>query len=326
MKHRDLILVAVAILSVAGVAFFLKLSVVPPPPQLSAENIPVITARYAENVRTRGAVAAFAAFKKEMASASPNTAHSYSHLFGKALFESAGLDGVQACDSSFQYGCYHGFFIAAVSAEGLAVVSKLDGACMSSGSGYLPCQHGIGHGILEFLGHDKLTAALMECANIQTDPIGGCSSGVFMEYNTPLTTGSEGSVTLSVRPFDSGHADAPCPSVPSRFRSSCYHELPQWWAAVFGQDFKKAGVLCDGVSDTEGRTQCFQGLGLSAAPALRYDVNRIASLCDAMPKPDEAGLCRAGAAWVVKHFSGEAAAQQLCAALDPDVHSFCPPL
>lgn len=313
--------IAVLILCGCVVAAYF-LSRVPEPPT----GIPAMRAAFVENIRMHGGDAAYRAFKKHYLGVPFDLQHNAAHVFGESLYDEEGIAGVRLCDQEFNFGCYHGFFTRAVASEGLDVIGALDRACDASDRP-TACQHGIGHGILEYLGHSRLGDALLACKKThQPDPLAGCTSGVFMEYNVPLSVGGDGTFALQTRPLE--HHDEPyhpCTELPDEFRLSCYHELPQWWAQVYGQDFATLGAFCAAAPYPGGGRACFNGLGNVIASFGEYDADTVAGLCRQIADSEGRDSCFINAAWsafVDRQDARGAAA--ICAKLPEKLQSECP--
>jgi hypothetical protein len=278
-------------------------------------------------IRAEGGIDAYASFKARYASASFDTAHNAAHLFGESLYDVEGVGGVAACDAGFNFGCYHGFFAVAVAKEGLDVVSALDAACGTSEVAHSSaCQHGIGHGILEYLGHDKLVPALEACGlTDQPDPLAGCTSGVFMEYNVPLVVNADGSFTITTRQYapDEGPY-TPCGDIPERFRGSCLQELPQWWQQVFHDDFAKMGALCAALDSTVATQICIAGVGKIVPSSADYSVEGTERFCALMPA-DWYDKCITQAAWSFEtNILSHAQALEICRFASKEAQKECP--
>lgn len=249
-----------------------------------------------KSIQEFGPTVAYADFKRFVQQKDLDAQHNAAHIFGESLYETHEREGVATCDSELNFGCYHGFFTAAVKTEGLAIVTALDDVCQSS---LVPsaCQHGLGHGILEYLGHKKLTEALLVCGQTtQPDPIAGCTSGVFMEYNVPLIIEGD-TYSTAARPLGNPEQPyGPCMDVDEVYRTSCFHELPQWWHQVYNGSYERMGELCDAVSDPKQRRSCFAGVGNITGNVANYDVNEAIQLCMKVPKRGR-DTCLISAAW-----------------------------
>lgn len=313
-------------LATLGVGLMLAAAALPtpPPPQTGQAR-----SFWAERITSIGAASAYAEFKQRYANADFRTQHTASHLFGEALYGKVGTDGITVCDPVFgDFGCEHGFTVAAIAGRGVHAVAEINGVCvrtLKTDQSITSCQHGIGHGILEYFGHDRLDAALAACPMSPAgDPFSGCSIGVFMEYNVPTAIAAPAGAGL--RRFNRDDPYAPCPSLPERFLKPCYHQLPQWWDKVLAKDYERIGRLCAAASDTAGTAACFRGVGNVAGPSSRYDAVETVRKCRMMPNAYGQALCLKTASWgfysvpAFRHL-----APTLCRELDDAERQGCAP-
>lgn len=279
---------------------------------------------WANAVEKNGAQNAYEEFKVFNHKAPFEKQHLETHIIGELLYEYEDVEGIIVCDSSFGFGCYHGFFGTALADQGIGIVSKLDKICIDTygplGGG---CIHGIGHGIIEYMGYDNLSGALEVCKETtQITKTIGCTSGVFMEYNTPLVF-SDNNVRTGLLPFDPESPYGACTEVAKEFQASCYFELAQWWSAVLNDDNEKMATLCDGVSDLENRKYCTLGVGSMIAISSRFDVTESIRKCSFV-SPDEETICLAGVTWSFfadpKH---KEEARELCDGLSYNERELC---
>jgi hypothetical protein len=244
-----------------------------------------------------GGDVAYAAFL-EGAPLSSVEPHEQAHAFGEALYEVEGLTGLSSCDSSFEFGCYHSFFGIAVQEEGIEVLPQFDEACKKKYGDYnLPCQHGIGHGVLVYTDYEKLEEALELCETISTLSTGGCSSGVFMEYNFhTMDESTDGYVrVLSENIYE------PCDTLPDRFQASCYNEQIQWWQSIFNNDFKKIAQLCESLPKYSVAIEsCFHGLGTYIAAFVELSIDGVKEQCSFVEDIQANAWCHEGASWLVR--------------------------
>lgn len=220
--------------------------------------------------------------------------HFLVHIFGEALFNTVGPDGVAICDDSFEFGCYHGFFSAGLSDGNFELIYSFNESChkywLDKSS---PCQHGIGHGL--FSNGLSLNESLEWCQKIMDHPTGGCLSGVFMENNFP--TNAEHTDT-SPRELRGEDFYSPCPGLKTEFQTSCFFELPQWWLRLYEKDFERVASMCNAIPNKDNREWCFYGAGQYAVPSLDYDVYKTAEVCDSFVYKSAAEWCRIGASWI----------------------------
>ncbi len=320
-------LIILAIAVAAAILFRQSLPLDPPSPTILNGRVSIERerTRWQEQIKTLGAQLAYEEFKNSNYAVTPGRRHTLIHLWGEVLFGETGIAGVTICDAALGFGCYHGFFTRAITANGIAALSPLDMACRNAfGELSSGCQHGIGHGILEYIGHEKLLAALEMCDAVpQKDPIAGCTAGVFMEYNLPIII-ADGEAVMRFRPIDQGKPALPCPNLPARFRQSCYHELVQLWDKYF--DYGVIGKFCQAITVPEERRACFMGAGNVAAPSSQYDVAKTLAKCRLMPSPEGVETCRMSSSWsfwASPEHRGQA--REPCRGLDASMASECAP-
>jgi hypothetical protein len=248
--------------------------------------ISVMRAQMAGDIKRLGAKEAYKAFAAEYHQKSFTVQHNSAHLFGEALYDTVGLTGIAACDLDFNYGCFHGFMTEAIAQKGPSVISKLKEACAPTPSP-LACEHGIGHGIIEYLGHDKLLPALKACdLTNPTDPIAGCRTGLFMEYNIPIVFDESGDATINARLLaDPAKPYDVCPSLPEQYQLACYYSLPQWWIQVYGDYKDRLKEFCQNAPGRPNEMGCATGLGSVSGMASHYDPEKAKEYC--MPGMDK---------------------------------------
>jgi hypothetical protein len=250
--------------------------------------------------------------------------HLLAHMWGSLLYSKEGLNGIENCDSSFAFGCYHGFLGNAIATNGLTIVSDIDKKCIEAyGALGTGCQHGIGHGILEYLGHDQLQKSLDSCLQTaQANPLFGCTSGVFMEYNMPLILDDKGAI-FKPRPFDSLFPYGPCPGLSkAEFRLSCYFELGEWWNSSI--DYKQMGLYCGKLKDDKEQELCYQGVGRIAAESSSYNKDVILKDCQNMVNKKAITDCASGGAWTVfADPSVRSGASKICEEAGSSEQSIC---
>jgi len=300
-KYLPLLLLAIIALAV----FFLrpshsgsKSSFASEPNSITSVDAQAETQFWSKWIESVGPEQAYADFKDKYANQNFGIQHYAAHVFGPLLYKYAGIGGVAVCDQTFAFGCYHSFFSRAISDQGLAVVPQIDKACLDKfgplGTG---CQHGIGHGLLEYFGPSQLNESLQACRlTTQKNPLFGCTSGVFMEYNVPIIIDSTQTYT-QFRELNPQNPNSPCDSVSTEFRKSCFYEMGQWWDKVYHSDYKKLGELCQAVGDPDLRDTCYLGVGNVSAPTSDYDVAATIDKCKLMPNYGAQVTCRSGASW-----------------------------
>ena len=315
-----MIVVGALAISLVGGGFILRADT---PVSERAMQVPILRTQFEERIRTEGGEAAYRAFRIE-SEKTPIAQHILAHLFGESLYYVEGFPGVQVCDGAFDYGCYHGFFIATAVREGISSITNMDAACRDAPTAST-CQHGIGHGILQYVGQEKLLEALALCDHTENMP-GGCESGVFMQYNLPQVEADNGSSQTVARalhsppdPYD------PCPSLPSRYQDACYQSLPSWWREVYTGEYKRMGRFCDQVPNEEFRSTCFIELGVTIASGASFMASTIVERCRMVVAEDGETLClRAAAHRVQEHMGDLYQAHLVCASLPISSSGDCP--
>lgn len=251
----------------------------------------------AQEIVRQGPAKAYASFVAKNHTLPREDQHFSAHLMGEVLYAAGGVESIAICDSQFGFGCYHGLFGRAIAEGGVERIKELDDACVEAfGAFGTGCQHGIGHGILEYTGHDDISRALQLCGDTtQLVPLLGCTSGVFMEYNTPLA-GDPESLAPQIRSFDALRPYEPCDEIDSAFQASCYYELGQWFIDTVSDETHDISSFC-GALQGEARHHCYLGIGSSVAITVEYEPGQTVALCERFAAED-ALMCRAGAAWM----------------------------
>lgn len=280
-----------------------------------------------------GGAKAYEVFADSVANFPPTMQHQDAHVFGGALFQVEGTPGLSVCDSRFSFGCFHEFLGEAIASLGLTVVTQLDEDCFQTlGPQGLGCQHGIGHGLLAYLGYSNqdLFKALDICKGLPgIDPIGGCYGGVFMEYNLQTMLGTEG----RIRKVENGDMQFPCDSVDTLYKPACYFWQPQWWRqflrnyGVTDNDaaYAQVGVWCSQAPAAYQR-DCYEGIGNNIPADANFDGDVARQLCvDSTSDPFDQLYCRSFAADSL--FVGGAGAKgdsmALCEGLSASAYQDC---
>jgi len=282
--------------------------------------------KWLHEFETIGPRQAYAQFKLSHKNDNPDANHLLMHYFGQLLYETVGVSGIDVCDNDFDYGCFHGFLGHAIPKEGLGIVTKLNQECLKNPNGRGGCQHGIGHGILVYLGYKEstLSQAISICKALNDKSKLGCSGGIYMEYN--LRTMLDKNSPLRI--FDPKNPTAPCDQLPSSDQSFCYYWLPQWWTrtlpGTIDEKFGKMGKMCDNLGDTESKKQCFLGIGQFSQDFANYNIERTISLCAEAGNLQEQVLCRAAAGRIF--YAADAyrsQKNQLCKGLPESLYDAC---
>lgn len=235
--------------------------------RLGTDAITVQQAYWEGQIKRLGGNAAYQEFARSVATSTPQSQHAQAHIFGGALYQVEGLSGLATCDSQFSFGCFHESLGRAISSLGLSVVTQLNEECFKgAGNAPLACQHGIGHGIVAYIGYDlsSLKKSLAICKTLPgIHPVGGCYGGAYMEFNMRTMLGSEGSPRE-----DNSDLLSPCDRLDASDQPACYFWQPLWWHIVFDRqgihdqlkNYTKIGALCADVP-VDSRSRCFEGIG-----------------------------------------------------------------
>lgn len=268
-------------------------------------------------LKAHGAAASYQALLASAAPLTQSEAHTLAHIFGEALYANEGLAALGVCDERLSYGCLHQFTGNAMAEHGLGIFPQLTEGCQAAAKP-APCLHGIGHGLLAYLGYDlpALVQALEKCdMTAPGHPRNGCSEGVFMEYNLQELTSID---TLAApRPLSDANRYEPCASIEGNYAHACGYELPVWWGAAQSTSLQLPdlvewmGKACADAPSEPMRRGCFEGVGFSIGLAAGFE--RTVGLCGAMA--DAAGRIYCGAGAVSSQpFSSVSATRALCAA------------
>jgi hypothetical protein len=276
-----------------------------------------------ELIREDGPREASSSFARSIQSLGSKLQHPQAHLFGRALYEEVWLEGFAVCDAQFSFGCFHEFIGLAIEERGPDVIRTLNEGCIQQGSGNLGCQHGIGHGVLAYAGYrDKdLAEAMSLCRDLkQSDPIGGCYGGMYMEYNLHTMKGSD----ARSRPYTYSDRFKPCSETSDlEIRRSCLYWQPQWWNQATRvpdseESFEMMGRFCREAKNLLSvDRECFRGIGNITSAAANFVPERAVELCTiATQNTDELFWC---ISIVANHLNTEAspeAARSVCTVFD----------
>jgi hypothetical protein len=257
-------------------------------------NIPKEGAYWDARVREVGAAQARMELLSDAAVLPYGLQHAMGHILGESIYKANGLSQPLPCLDELGGGCLHGFLGRAIATEGLAaVVVKLPILCKESAE--MPCEHGLGHGIVGYLGYtlDDLRQALAACKfvpNTSSLPQ-GCAGGAIMEYN--LRTLSDG----GPRPVDTHDPFHPCDEISTPYLRACLFLQATWWYSEFASlDINAAsaaiGNYCASspFKDAESMRACFGGIGYILPLRLSYAPEPVARACAAVSDDPDARI------------------------------------
>lgn len=246
---------------------------------------------------TQGSRKAYAYFKSAYERFDSSTPHILGHFIGAELYKREGMEGLNLCDESYDWGCYHGFLGVAFEGGGdFSLVKEADKACKGVGGGvgeYGACLHGLGHGITAFLGYkrDDLSEGLSNCDLLPSELArNSCYTGVFMEYNLKIMSRLEEGSDATLRSFDPENPLEPCVSLNLEYQQACYLELPSYLVHT-SPDFGKVGGYCERISTPEFKETCYRGMARSTPSLVRYDKDQMARKCHQLSSEKGVAFC-----------------------------------
>lgn len=333
MPRKRVTLLIFAICSVAlfgSVAFFLQNK------ELQKEAGDISNAHWQKQIENMGATTAYERFKEQAKKS--DSPHLEAHKFGGALYETKGIAGIEVCDASFAYGCYHELTGRAVNDRGKGALPEANAQCRES-ENFLSCQHGIGHGILSVTGYkrDALISALDTCASLaDADTIGGCIGGVFMEYNLRTMLSIKRKEGSSLRTLPDENVYAPCDTLSkTTHQEACYFWQPQLWIQnMFEQKDGYKTILqtvtnrCMRLKNTAYRNRCVEGLGNAFVGELSrrkiQHTNVASDICKYLPTGSDRYRCIVHAAGAfIGNEDSRTKAAALCGSLPEEKEVSC---
>jgi len=218
-----------------------------------------------------------------------NDAHEFSHIIGNASYRKSGISGVDICDTSFAYGCYHGVADAAITERGAQAVSEIEVACTDAlpSDQVTSCYHGIGHGAAGI--HElKIKPALLACDKMKSENRGYCYDGVFMEHATAL--GAQG--------INRNDPWSLCASVENIYHMACGKYQPARLQSI-GMSLGEIITSCLPAPSSVLEEHCFRASGFIAVGAGKNNIEEIISYCIVAKLSDGVYWCLIGAANVL---------------------------
>lgn len=279
--------------------------------------------RWLKSLADQGPQQAYQELKQQYL-ADPFTGHQQAHIFGELLYQSLGFDGIKVCDNSLGFGCFHGLIIAAINHQGINSIYKIDQVCIDKyGPLGLGCQHGIGHGIMEYLGLTKLPEALELCHSLTwKGKLLGCQSGALMEYISPNSLGSTPQSTQNLfltltQPL------GPCPNLSAQFQMACYYEMRRWWDSIYHHNFYQMSKICDSLDQDQLIKVCLMGVGYTIAEDNQFNFEKTIQRCNLLDKGLNRNYCFYGLNWAFKDNNYLDLAEKSCKLLDPSLNQAC---
>lgn len=216
-----------------------------------------------------------------IASIPPNTdLHLLGHVVGDELYKQQGANGIKICTDEFRNACSHSIVVGLLTEKGEIALNEISIACKEAPGGkgaYTMCYHGLGHGVLAYLGYD-FTKSIEMCemtgtAEYSYQEFYQCIGGSVMEmisggfHDRQLWEKQREIFLKKDQPLSICNGN----SLPEGARQLCLVYLtPYLFEAVGAEmsrpnplDFEKAFLLCNKLplSDTYGREACYGGFG-----------------------------------------------------------------
>ena len=221
----------------------------------------------------KASLALLKSFQKQGVVSAKQDDHQLAHSIGRFTAKKFGITGESflRCDTSFNYGCQHGFFEYALGVVGSAkdTAEKICGSFQGTYSSkfIFYCYHGVGHGILMAKAYD-VPSALETCDSLRTSAgKEGCWQGVFMEN---ANAGMRGEARSGQ--FSKENPLLPCSQVADIYKYQCFINHAGWLVTVFPYDMAAASAACLD-APSEYINACMQSLGLMVSnPSWQYSL------------------------------------------------------
>ncbi len=233
---------------------------------------------FRELAEDKGAVYAFEVLKR--ATLPPDTdPHLIGHVIGDILYKQQGVDGIALCTDDFRNACSHSVVIDILSDNGESSLPLIAQTCRKAPGGagaYTMCYHGLGHGVLAYVGYD-LEAAVRMCEKTGTaeyrqreyeECVGGSIMEMIAGVHDPLAWQQQFDTY-----FRANDPLYPCDAtfMPDEVRDMCYTYLtPHLFAAADlaptregPHEYQEAFSYCDAIplNKVEFRDACYGGFG-----------------------------------------------------------------
>ena len=242
--------------------------------------------------------------------------HHYAHIIGDELYKESGPDAIFYCTNEFAYGCYHSVLANAIEEKGISILPKLNQFCIEKDPNEWGCQHGIGHGVISYIGYDTeaIFDAVAICATLESEVSKrGCLGGIFMEFNQISMLDLSGE---SQRVLSEEGLHFPCSKVNQEYQSECYFEQVIWWLTMSDNDFERVGKLCSEVTSEKAKQWCFRRVGEFASELTKNDIKGTQKICNQMPDEGISYCLQMAQDWWI-------ADDRVCENIDPSYREIC---
>ncbi len=249
-------------------------------------------------------------------------AHEFSHIIGGQSYKKSGLQGIDICDATFAFGCFHGVTEAMLLKEGLGKIKSIQEQCLArfakdDSNNYASCIHGTGHGLYTWEG-GNLQKALNDCNLIDAPYSQYCYDGVFME-----NAGMEANNV-----FDAKSPWKFCANLDEKYHVNCARYQVQIFLSMQKEknSFKNVGSYCSVAPSDLLKNTCYESLGYNVADSLLGALSQMSQSCSLMPESLGKDLCMLGAAkeTVFQKFNGwQNSSKELCSNLSGSTRTYC---
>lgn len=244
-------------------------------------------------------------------------AHDLAHFVGGLIFKAKGLPGLTVCDTTFAFGCYHGFTESAF-ADSLEPLLEVAQACTTlappNSGPWASCIHGIGHGVATYFDSANLEGALGACHKLSLGAT-FCHDGVLMEFS------------FSAPPnfYRADNPLYPCTDLPAQYHNACGRNQPHVMQRRLNMNRAAIGGVCLTAPPAVAEA-CLDSLGFAAANESRGNPEAILQQCGELPTPAARARCvGAGAGELIfQNFPGwQTSAPAACRTLPPEFQPAC---
>ncbi len=276
-----------------------------------------------------GSTRAYQEFGESAATQQPAHVHTAAHYFGAALYSLEGPTSVVVCGDKFLWGCFHEVVGETLAEHGLPIIGKLKEQCQMLATPFETdgCRHSLGHGLLAHLGYNEeaLAEALEACKtyvpNPSPNPLGGCYSGVFMEFNLRTMADAD-----SLKPFPLDYYHGLCKRLDEAFRPTCAAQAIQSWIVAEPSftktSFAAFGELCRGFA--VGLVDyCFWGLGNHLPASKDMSTTEVIAYCKTTATTAREELLCRGSATTITRTLGGGEEEGICTGLSGAAYNYC---
>lgn len=211
--------------------------------------------------------------------------HDLAHFLGSELYVRGGWESINYCDSSFTFGCYHGFLESYIKERGIGKINNVVEYCNQKDHEIekSQCIHGIGHALLSYHKLD-LHKALLECENKITYQkyLKDCYLGEFMEFAWAFFHNDKSPLW-------------PCNTLKDKYLEYCYFYQSIYLFSKYPDNYGKSFEMCRSITHLLGRKSCFEGLGVAIGYTNSNTPQQIKLICESA-KGNEVSNCLLAAA------------------------------